>query len=109
MRFPWQPKIEHRSDHADRVAAYILQQISKKSADVSATAAARAVTLFVARCFANATANGDEFSQLLTPEILYTIGVRLVTRGETVLLFELVQRAANPYGSVRLGRIRLDD
>ena len=90
MRLPWQPKTEQRADHADRVASYILAQINKSNADISATAAARAATLMIARCFASAQPQGGDFASLLTPDILYRVGLGLVTRGEAVFVFDTV-------------------
>ena len=89
MRLPWQ-RPEQRADHADRVAAYILSQISKTNADISATAAARAATLMTARCFASASPQGGDFAELLTPAILYRVGQRFVTSGEFVAIFDTI-------------------
>ena len=91
MRMPWSTsKPEQRADHADRVAAYILSQINKSNADISATAAARAATLMIARCFASAQPQGGDFAELLSPNILYRVGLGLVTRGEAVFVFDTV-------------------
>jgi len=92
MRFPWQKatedRTEDRADIASRVSAYILSNLLKESADIGATAAARSAALMIARCFAAATAQGGELAALLTPEILYRIGLGFVTRGETVFVFD---------------------
>ena len=83
------PKTEQRSDIASNAIAYILSQINKTNADISATAAARAATLMIARCFASAQPQGGDFAELLTPDILYRVGLGLVTRGEAVFVFDI--------------------
>ena len=89
MRWPWEQP-EQRSDHADRVAAYIMAQLGKAHSDISATAAARSAALMIARCFAAATPQGGDLAKLLTPDLLYRVGLGLVTHGEAVFVFDTV-------------------
>ncbi len=87
MRWPWSRDEERASSYTDAITDYLLRAATKTT-ESRAVAATEISAGLWARAFASAAVEPDTIAtRALTPQVLATIGRRLVTTGEAV--FEL--------------------
>ena len=90
MRWPWSPKPEVRAgSYESAVVDAIAEALTGEStvATADGLAATEAAAGLIGRCFASAEVMGDRFN-VVTPEVLETIGRQLVLAGEVVYAIE---------------------